>query len=144
MTSHRPSAFGGLALATTLFVRPQLCRGGSATTALRQRGSGNRRRGVQEASASAGGGAVTGAINVSGSSTVEPISTAVAEAFATANPNFTYTVDGPGTGDGFDFCAGETDIATLRARSRTRRPRLRDGRHRLCRAQDRLSTACQS
>ena len=29
-----------------------------------------------------------------------------------ANPGFTYTVEGPGTGDGFKkFCAGETDIS---------------------------------
>ncbi len=29
-----------------------------------------------------------------------------------ANPDFTYTVEGPGTGDGFKkFCAGETDIS---------------------------------
>jgi phosphate transport system substrate-binding protein len=49
---------------------------------------------------------------VSGSSTVEPISTGVAEALAAANPGFTYTVEGPGTGDGFKkFCAGETDIS---------------------------------
>ena len=49
---------------------------------------------------------------MSGSSTVEPISTGVAEAFAAANPGFTYTVEGPGTGDGFKkFCAGETDIS---------------------------------
>ena len=49
---------------------------------------------------------------MSGSSTVEPISTGVAEAFAAANPDFKYTVEGPGTGDGFKkFCAGETDIS---------------------------------
>jgi len=49
---------------------------------------------------------------VSGSSTVEPISTGVAEAFAAANPGFTYTIEGPGTGDGFKkFCAGDTDIS---------------------------------
>ena len=54
----------------------------------------------------------SGSINVSGSSTVEPISTAVAEAFAAANPGFQYTIEGPGTGDGFKkFCAGETDIS---------------------------------
>jgi phosphate transport system substrate-binding protein len=56
--------------------------------------------------------AVSGSINVSGSSTVEPISTGVAEAFAEANPDFTFTVKGPGTGDGFKvFCKGETDIS---------------------------------
>ena len=64
------------------------------------------------ASASTGGGQVTGSIIVSGSSTVEPISSAVSAAFKTANPGFNYTVEGPGTGDGFKkFCNGETDIS---------------------------------
>jgi phosphate transport system substrate-binding protein len=55
---------------------------------------------------------VAGSIIVSGSSTVEPISSAIAEAFKTANPDFNYKVTGPGTGDGFKtFCAGETDIS---------------------------------
>jgi phosphate transport system substrate-binding protein len=55
---------------------------------------------------------VSGSINVSGSSTVEPISTGVAELFKESNPDFNYTVEGPGTGDGFKrFCAGETDIS---------------------------------
>ena len=54
---------------------------------------------------------VSGSIVVSGSSTVEPISIAVAEEFGAANPNVDISVDGPGTGDGFKlFCAGETDI----------------------------------
>ena len=49
---------------------------------------------------------------MSGSSTVEPISSAIAEAFKAANPDFNFTVTGPGTGDGFKtFCAGETDIS---------------------------------
>ena len=56
--------------------------------------------------------AVTGTINVSGSSTVEPISTAVAELVKAANAGFNFTVTGPGTGDGFKtFCKGETDIS---------------------------------
>jgi ABC-type phosphate transport system substrate-binding protein len=53
-----------------------------------------------------------GTISVSGSSTVEPISNAVAERFKEANAGFNYTVEGPGTGDGFaKFCAGEIDIS---------------------------------
>jgi phosphate transport system substrate-binding protein len=53
-----------------------------------------------------------GEIFVSGSSTVEPITNRVAEAFAEADPDFQYTVEGPGTGDGFAlFCNGETDIS---------------------------------
>jgi ABC-type phosphate transport system substrate-binding protein len=53
-----------------------------------------------------------GSIFVSGSSTVEPVSNGVAEAFKAENPGFDYVVEGPGTGDGFaKFCAGETDIS---------------------------------
>jgi ABC-type phosphate transport system substrate-binding protein len=52
-----------------------------------------------------------GSIFVTGSSTVEPVSNGVAEAFKADNPGFNYTVEGPGTGDGFaKFCAGEADI----------------------------------
>jgi len=52
------------------------------------------------------------AVVISGSSTVEPISSLVAEDFGAANDAFEYEVDGPGTGDGFArFCAAETDIS---------------------------------
>jgi phosphate transport system substrate-binding protein len=52
-----------------------------------------------------------GAVDVSGSSTVEPITIAVAERFAVTHADVTTVVDGPGTGDGFKlFCAGETDV----------------------------------
>ena len=55
---------------------------------------------------------VSGEVNVSGSSTVAPISTAVAELFQEQNGDVTVNVDGPGTGDGFElFCNGETDIS---------------------------------
>src|ERR671923_291086 len=55
---------------------------------------------------------LNGAIVVSGSSTVEPISSLVAEIFNETNPDVAITVDGPGTGDGFElFCNGETDIS---------------------------------
>ena len=51
------------------------------------------------------------AVTVSGSSTVEPISIAVAERFASVGSGAEVDVDGPGTGDGFElFCNGETDI----------------------------------
>ena len=55
---------------------------------------------------------LNGTIVVSGSSTVEPISSLVAEIFNETNPDVAITVDGPGTGDGFElFCNGETDIS---------------------------------
>ena len=57
-------------------------------------------------------GAASGSITISGSSTVEPVSNLVAEAFRGDNPDVDITVDGPGTGDGFAlFCEGETDIS---------------------------------
>lgn len=55
---------------------------------------------------------LTGNIVISGSSTVEPISIGVAEKFGEKNPDVKVSVDGPGTGDGFElFCKGETDIS---------------------------------
>lgn len=56
-------------------------------------------------------GDLTGSIFVSGSSTVEPISGLVAELFSEQAPGVDITVEGPGTGDGFElFCAGESDV----------------------------------
>jgi phosphate transport system substrate-binding protein len=55
---------------------------------------------------------LTGSINISGSSTVLPISNLVAELFNESNPDVQLRVDGPGTGDGFElFCKGDTDIS---------------------------------
>ncbi len=64
------------------------------------------------AAASPAGGDLSGELNVSGSSTVEPITALVAELFAEENSDVAVRVDGPGTSDGFElFCAGETDIS---------------------------------
>ncbi|CAN5516394.1 hypothetical protein BH24CHL9_BH24CHL9_00900 [soil metagenome] len=53
-----------------------------------------------------------GFVDISGSSTVEPISLIVAEEFNLLNPNWTYSVLGPGTTAGFEqFCNGDTDIS---------------------------------
>jgi phosphate transport system substrate-binding protein len=63
-------------------------------------------------SETAGEGALSGSIRVDGSSTVFPISEAVAEEFQKANPNVRVTVGISGTGGGFQkFCRGETDIS---------------------------------
>ncbi len=54
----------------------------------------------------------SGEVIISGSSTVEPISIRVAELFEDIEPDVSVTVDGPGTGDGFQlFCNGKTDIS---------------------------------
>jgi len=52
-------------------------------------------------------------VSIHGSSTVEPISSAVAEKYAAANPGFNYEVGDEGTGDGFAsfFCTGDSDIS---------------------------------
>jgi len=58
-----------------------------------------------------GGDEITGSLNISGSSTVEPITSLVSEKFRTANPGVDIAVEGPGTSDGFElFCNGETDL----------------------------------
>ncbi len=58
------------------------------------------------------GSGLSGQIVISGSSTVEPISARVAEAFEAMNPSVAISVDGPGTSDGMVlFCNGETDIS---------------------------------
>ncbi len=58
------------------------------------------------------GGGDSTTLTISGSSTVEPISARVGEAFNAANPSVGVTVEGPGTGDGFKrFCAGETEVS---------------------------------
>jgi phosphate transport system substrate-binding protein len=60
-----------------------------------------------------GATALSGTIVISGSSTVLPISSLVAELFnEDISSDVSITVDGPGTGDGFVlFCDGETDIS---------------------------------
>jgi len=57
-------------------------------------------------------GEVEGSITISGSSTVEPVTAIVAEAFNGEQPNVSISVSGPGTSDGFaQFCAGEIPIS---------------------------------
>jgi phosphate transport system substrate-binding protein len=63
-----------------------------------------------EASGS-GSGDLSGSIRIDGSSTVGPLTQAVAEEFNKDNPDVDITVGQSGTGGGFEkFCVGETDI----------------------------------
>jgi phosphate transport system substrate-binding protein len=66
-----------------------------------------------ETGSATGATALSGTITISGSSTVLPISSLVAELFnEDVSSDVSITVDGPGTGDGFVlFCDGETDIS---------------------------------
>jgi phosphate transport system substrate-binding protein len=53
----------------------------------------------------------SGEVSVSGSSTVEPITSLVAELYAEENSDVSVRVDGPGTSDGFVlFCDNQLDI----------------------------------
>ena len=64
-----------------------------------------------EASGS-GSGDLSGSIRIDGSSTVAPLTSAIAEEFQAENPDVKVTVGTAGTGGGFEkFCAGETDIS---------------------------------
>jgi phosphate transport system substrate-binding protein len=59
-----------------------------------------------------GGGDLSGDIRVDGSSTVAPLTQAIAEEFKAENSGVDVTVGTSGTGGGFEkFCAGETDIS---------------------------------
>jgi phosphate transport system substrate-binding protein len=66
----------------------------------------------ESSSASGGGGEdLSGTIRIDGSSTVGPLTEAIAEEFQAENPGVRVTVGTSGTGGGFEkFCAGETDI----------------------------------
>ena len=55
--------------------------------------------------------AVSGSINITGSSTVEPVINLLAEAFAAQHQKVAFSVAGPGSGDGHKAaCAGEVPI----------------------------------
>ncbi len=117
MTLDRSKRLGGLALAATMFVAACSSSGATAAPSAAAPSAAQPTKAAESMAAespagSMAAGPVTGTINVSGSSTVEPISTAIAEALKATSPDFNYTIEGPGTGDGFKrFCAGETDIS---------------------------------
>jgi phosphate transport system substrate-binding protein len=68
--------------------------------------------GDDESSGSSGGSDLSGSIRIDGSSTVAPLTEAIAEQFEAENSGVRVTVGTSGTGGGFEkFCAGETDIS---------------------------------
>ncbi|MEO0538189.1 MAG: PstS family phosphate ABC transporter substrate-binding protein [Cyanobacteria bacterium P01_A01_bin.123] len=68
--------------------------------------------GAETSEAPEGGSDVSGSITIDGSSTVFPISEAMAEEFQLANPDVQITVGASGTGGGFEkFCNGETQVS---------------------------------
>lgn len=90
-------------VATSALVAGLAACGGGSQTATTEGGTDT---------AAAGGSDLSGDVLADGSSTVFPISEAMAEEFMAANPNVRVTVGVSGTGGGFKkFCAGETDIS---------------------------------
>ena len=88
-----------------------------------------------------------GTVTIDGSSTVFPISEAMAEEFQKATSgNVRVTVGISGTGGGFKkFCAGETDISDASRPILKRRDRaVQADRHRVHRAARSRSTASRS
>jgi phosphate transport system substrate-binding protein len=68
--------------------------------------------GSDDSSSASGGEDLSGSIRIDGSSTVAPLTEAVAEQFMAENSGVRVTVGTSGTGGGFEkFCAGETDIS---------------------------------
>ncbi len=68
--------------------------------------------GSDDESTAGGGSDLSGSIRIDGSSTVAPLTEAIAEEFQAENPNVKVTVGTAGTGGGFEkFCTGETDIS---------------------------------
>ena len=115
MTISTPKRLGALALLATIVLGA--CSSSGASSAPSTVASTAPTTAPSSAPSTAGStapsaAAVTGNVIVSGSSTVEPISTAVAELLKKSSPGFTHKITGPGTGDGFKtFCKGETDIS---------------------------------
>jgi phosphate transport system substrate-binding protein len=64
------------------------------------------------AAGGSGGGDLSGAVEIDGSSTVGPFAQTAAEQFQGENPDVQISVGTSGTGGGFEkFCAGETDVS---------------------------------
>ncbi|MDQ3857791.1 MAG: PstS family phosphate ABC transporter substrate-binding protein [Actinomycetota bacterium] len=75
-------------------------------------GCGRDDEGTSDSAGAASGEQLAGSIKVDGSSTVAPLSTAVAERFAETQPGVRVSVGTSGTGGGFErFCRDETDIS---------------------------------
>lgn len=108
MTIKDPKRLGALALLATIALGA--CSGGGATTAPSAEASSGAGA-PSEAPASEPSANLSGTVTIDGSSTVYPITEAVAEEFQLANTGVQVPTSLSGTGGGFKkFCVGETDI----------------------------------
>ena len=105
MTHSPTKRLGGLALAATLAI------GACSSPAATNGPTSVPPTGPAATAGTTPAAALTGTVNIDGSSTVYPITEAVAEEFQKANSGVKVTVAFAGTGGGFKkFCNGETDM----------------------------------
>jgi phosphate transport system substrate-binding protein len=98
---------GALALLATIALGA--CTGGGATSATSAAASAEASAGPSDAASQAAN--LSGTVTIDGSSTVYPITEAVAEEFQAANGGIQVSAAFSGTGGGFKlFCVGDTDI----------------------------------
>jgi phosphate transport system substrate-binding protein len=107
VTITQTKRIGALALAAA-FALGACSTGGAATTAP---SAAPGSEGATSGEPSGAAAAISGTVTIDGSSTVFPITAAVAEDFQIANPGVQVPTALSGTGGGFKkFCVGETDI----------------------------------
>ena len=106
----RPTLSRGIIPAVVVFSLTLAACGGGEATDEATVGAG---AGSEESPAPAEGEALSGAIDIDGSSTVAPLTDAVSEEFAGVQPDVTVNLGESGTGGGFErFCGtGDTDIS---------------------------------
>lgn len=109
MTIKDPKRLGALALVATFALGA--CSGGGATTAPSSEATAAPTGGGSEAAPTEAPANLSGSVTIDGSSTVYPITEAVAEEFQGANSGVQVSAAFSGTGGGFKlFCVGDTDI----------------------------------
>lgn len=105
MTITTPKRLATLAFVAALAASACSSSGSSAAP------TGAGASGSPSTAAGSAAAALSGTVSIDGSSTVYPITEAVAEEFQKANPGVKVTAAFAGTGGGFKkFCAGETDM----------------------------------
>jgi phosphate transport system substrate-binding protein len=109
VTITHPRRLGALALLATIALGA--CSGSGATTAPSADASSETSNAPGDAPASEPAASLSGSVTIDGSSTVYPITEAVAEEFQAANAGVQVSAAFSGTGGGFKlFCTGDTDI----------------------------------
>jgi phosphate transport system substrate-binding protein len=109
VTITKPKRIGVLAIMAALALGA--CSSGGATTAPSAAPGSEAPAASDSAAPSSEAPALSGTVTIDGSSTVYPITEAVAEEFQNANNGVQVPTAFSGTGGGFKkFCAGETDI----------------------------------